>query len=239
MKKLFLVIIVILTTCQCGDKKDILPEYKDWYVLKSPEPRDVQAVYGNIDSTLLIITLTNVYFTKDRGMSWVKAKMPISTAGLFSFASSADTLFVLNGKLTASNGPTILTSDPDYYGVDPLEYSVDGGVNWQIYSRVRARIRISLNKLKTRSGTLYSIDELYTPVTTGATDSYYVETVGIKVSDGRKLDLPQRQQVRSIYFDSKSRLYISGSAPICGALREFAFCGDQNGLIYVSKQSQP
>nr|GFC72443.1 hypothetical protein [Tanacetum cinerariifolium] len=48
-----------------------LPEYADWYALRAPEGRAIEAVAGNLDSTLVISTSFAIYQTKDRGKTWL------------------------------------------------------------------------------------------------------------------------------------------------------------------------
>lgn len=237
MKRLFFVGILFITLfgCERDEKEKVIPENKDWYALKVPEAEQVQAVYGDIDGTLVVATLFKIYLTNDRGKTWRKSNYAPNNDyklahGLFGFASVNDTLMVLDGKI-------IRQSTPIVYAIDPFYFSVDGGEDWQYFTKLR-RVNVPINVLETASGTVYTINEVLTPMKNSTTD-FYVETVGIKVSDGRELTLPQRHQIKSIYFDKKQRLYVSASAPICGTLERFEFCGDQNGMIYVSKQPQP
>lgn len=237
MKRLLFVSIVFITSlgCERDGEKNVLPEYKDWYTLKVPEAEQAQAVYGDIDGTLVVATLFKIYLTNDRGKTWRKANYAPNNNyklahGLFGFVSVNDTLMVLDGK-------RIIEGNPVVYATYPFYLSKDGGENWQFFSNSR-RINVPLNVLTTASGTVYTINELLTPIK-NSTTGYYVETVGVKTSDGRELKLPQRHQIKSIYFDKKQRLYISASAPVCGTLEKFEFCGDQNGMVYVSKQPQP
>jgi hypothetical protein len=233
MRKLFFVgvLATALFGCERDRKGDILPEYKDWYALKAPETQSIQAVYGDIDGTVVIATLFNIYLTSDKGNTWRKANYDSkSNHGLFGFVSVNDTLMVLDGRRT-------IEGDPIYYGTDPFYFSVDGGENWQ-YFKKSLKVNLPLNVLKTASGTSYTIKEVLTPKKNSTID-YYVETVGIETSDGRELTLPYKHQIKSIYFDKKQRLYVAASAPVCGTLEKFEYCGDQHGILYISKRPQP
>ncbi len=235
--KLYFIGIFALTLCGCGRTKneDVLPEYKDWYVLQVPEAEPIQAVHGDIDGTLIVATLFKIYLTNDRGKTWRKANYAPNSDyklahGLFGFVAINDTLMVLDAK-------RIITGNPVYYGSDPFYFSVDNGRNWQYFLNA-IRVRVPLNMLKTASGTAYTINEVLTPIPNSTMD-FYVETPGINVSDGRILTLPKRHQIKSIYFDKKQRLYVSASAAVCGTLEKFEFCNGENGILYVSKESQP
>lgn len=237
MKRLLLPAILVLTlgACQKDSEDEVQPENKDWYILTSPDDRAIQAVHGDIDGTLIITTNFKIYQTKDRGKTWQTANYT-SPIGLFGFLKQQDTLLALNGQLGSASNST------DTYAASPSHYSLDEGATWQPYinkSRSPFEPRIARNRVTNTAGTEYSIDYLLTPTSPGSTSSFYVETVGIKTSTGRTLSLPQEHQLTSLYVDSKSRLYVTGSAPLCGNRDKFAFCGEQNGTLYVSKNPQP
>ncbi|MDF7813180.1 hypothetical protein [Hymenobacter sp. YC55] len=237
MKRFLLPAVLLLTlnACQKDSENDVQPENKDWYILTSPDNRAIQAVHGDIDGTLVITTNFKIYQTKDRGKTWSTANYT-SNIGLFGFLEQQDTLLALNGQIgNASNTSTA-------YAANPSHFSLDGGTTWQLYrkwSRKTYESRVARNRVTNSVGTEYSIDYLLTPTSPSSTGSFYVETVGIKTSTGRSLSLPQEHELTSLYLDSKSRLYVTGSAPLCGRRDKFAFCGEQNGTLYVSKSSQP
>ncbi|UOQ65608.1 lipoprotein [Hymenobacter volaticus] len=237
MKRLLLpaILVLILSGCQKDSENDVQPEDKDWYILTSPDNRAIQAVHGDIDGTLVITTNFKIYQTKDRGKTWQTANYT-SPIGLFGFLKQQDTLLALNGQLgSALNSSTA-------YAVTPSHYSLDEGATWKPYRNWRRKAdwepKTALNRVTNSIGTEYSIDYLLTPKSPNST-SFYVESVGIKTSTGRTLSLPQEHQLTSLYIDSKSRLYVTGSAPLCGRRDKFAFCGEQNGTLYVSKNPQP
>jgi hypothetical protein len=89
---------------------------------------------------------------------------------------------------------------------------------------------VLLNKAYTTAGTEYQIDKVI--------DGGYIETVGVKNSISQKISLPQKHQIKSIYFDKKDRLYVAGSAAVGGSKSNFSFCNGENGILYVSKAAQ-
>lgn len=234
MKKSLLTGFFFCILMGCQHEKNVLPDYPGWYALKVPEANAIEAVYGNIDSTLILATITTIFRTTNRGKSWTEVKREDVSHGILSLASVRDTIFALDGMTVRED--TTIARNHVYYGSDPYLYSVDGGQSWKLFPLNNRKLSVPTNELKTPSGRIYTIDELLTPQMPG---SWYRETVGIRVSDGRQLSLPNRQQIRSIYFDSRNRLYVAGSAAVCGGLKDFHFCGDENGVLYVSKQPQP
>jgi hypothetical protein len=211
-----------------------LPDYADWYALRSPEGRAIEAVYGDLDSTLVISTQFNIYQTKDRGKTWLASdyKANYSVEG---FLMRNDTLLALSTTATG------LGAAGASYAISPLYCSVDKGATWRAYrnwTRQGIEPKVVLNSAASPGGTTYSIDELRIPTSPNST-SYYVETVGIKSSAGTTLTLPNDHVITSICFDTKSRLYVTASAALCGRRENFAYCGKPNGILYVSKRPQP
>ncbi|MEZ0485682.1 hypothetical protein [Fibrella aquatica] len=227
------VLALLLTSCRQEPAIDGLSETEnpDWYILKAPEARAIEGVYGDIDGTLVITTGTRVYQTKDKGKTWLTGNYQ-TPIGLFGFVAHKDTLLALNTRSQTGDVP-----DQLYQATLPSHYSIDLGATWLPYTAntSASQSMIPLNRIKASSGTEYTIDEV---ITTNIGSGDYVETVGIKTSSGKRLTLPQDHQLKSLYFDRQSRLYISASAPLCGKGNAFAFCGDQNGILYVSKLPQ-
>jgi hypothetical protein len=237
MKHLLLSALLLLSLSGCrkdDPEVEVRSEYDDWYALRAPDARAIRAAYGDIDGTLIITTGFSIYHTTDRGKTWVTSNYQ-DGLGIFGFVQRQDTLLAL----TAQVGTALETTTA--YAASPSSYSIDKGLHWQPY-RNWTRLdnfepRVARNRLKTPSGEEYSIQVRLTPTSPGSS-SAYVETIGIKTSTGRQLSLPKNHQIESLYFDTKSRLYVSASAAICGTLQDFAFCGTQNGVLYVSKKSQ-
>lgn len=237
MKNLLLLSLLAFTlgACRKDADKDVQPDYADWYALRAPDNRAIEGVSGDIDGTLVITTGFKIYQTKDRGKTWLTANYT-DRNGLFGFLQRNDTLLAFTSQL----GTALPTSIA--YAAQPSYYSIDKGAQWQPYRNWERKDnftpRIARNQVVSPlSGTSYSIDILLTPINPG-TSSSYIETVGIMTAAGRKLTLPQTHQINSLYFDTKSRLYVAASAALCGRNEKFAFCGEQNGVLYVSKEPQ-
>jgi hypothetical protein len=229
-------LLLSLGACQKDAEDEVQPEYADWYALRAPDDRAIEAVHGDIDGTLLITTGYKIYQTTDRGRTWRTADYR-SNSGLFGFLQLQDTLFVLNtqrGSATDNNTTA--------YAIHQSYFSLDEGMTWKPYNDWRRRNdsepKVARNRATSASGMEYSIDFLVTPVSPQSSSSY-IETVGIRTSMGKQLSLPQEHQLTSVYFDASSRLYVTGSAPLCGRGKDFSFCGEQNGVLYVSKKPQP
>lgn len=232
MKTLLLcsALLLALTACHKDAPEPTQPDYADWYALRAPDNRAVEAVAGDLDGKLVITTGYAVYQTTDRGKTWQKGDYQ-NNLKLVGFASRQDTLISLAGEELGSPSDVAYATSPNYY-------SLDQGLTWRKYRdwrRYNTELRVARNRVAAASGTVYNIDLLLTPITSV---SSYIETVGIKTTTGRQLTLPNDHQITNLYFDAKSRLYVAASAALCGRRDKFAFCGEQNGVLYVSKQPQ-
>jgi len=226
-------LLLALSACQKETEEEAEPTYADWYAIKAPDAQAIEAVTGDIDGTLVIMTRYQVYQTKDRGKTWRTSNYS-SNIGLFGFAQVQDTLLLLDTQSQSSSTPSVFATNPSYF-------SLDEGLMWQRYRNWRYdshQPQVARNQATAASGSSYQIDVLRTPVSPGSA-SNWVETVGVVSATGRKVALPQSHQINSLYFDAKSRLYVAASAPICSQREKFAFCGEQNGVLYVSKEPQP
>jgi len=110
---------------------------------------------------------------------------------------------------------------------------VDNGISWQKlqYHAGITEMKTPLNYAHSGNGVRFSIDQVI--YETGD-----IEDKGIISENGRKISLPQQHVLTSIYFDKKSRLYVSGSAPFCNKDGHLQLCkqDDATGTLYISKK---
>jgi hypothetical protein len=224
-----------LSACHKEDAEPSQPNYADWYALRAPETRAIQAVYGDLDETLVISTRFKIYQTKDQGKTWLTSDYS-AHYGVEGFIMRNDTLLALTATLGG-----VGTSNASY-ATNASYYSVDKGATWLPYRNWTREVnfdpKVLLNSATSPAGIEYSIDVRRTPVSPGST-SNYIETIGVKSAIGTQLTLPKDHDITSVYFDAKSRLYVTASAALCGRRENFAFCDEQNGVLYVSKKPQP
>lgn len=223
-----------LSACHKESLEPSQPEYADWYALRAPEARDIEAVYGDLDETLVISTHFSIYQTKDQGKTWLKSNYS-AHYGVEGFVMRNDTLLALTATLGGVGTPDAS------YATSASYYSIDKGATWSLYRNWTRRVdfdpKVQLNGATSPAGTAYSIDVRKTPVSPNSTTNY-IETIGVKSATGTQLTLPKEHNITSICFDAKSRLYVTASAALCGRRESFAFCGEQNGVLYVSKKPQ-
>jgi len=230
--------LLLLSACtkNADDAVPAKPEYTDtadWYVLRAPDNRAIEAVAGEVDGTLTITTMFHIYQTQDRGKTWQVSDYAASR-GIVGFGVAQDTLLALTMGMHIG-APTDQT-----YATQPSFASLDQGATWVPYRdrrRGNGELRVCRNQVTAPSGTEYRIEYLLTPKTPTST-SHYVETIGIRTSTGRQLTLPQSHTLTSLSFDAQARLYVTASGALCGQREQYAYCGSSNGVLYVSKKAQ-
>lgn len=222
----FLASLLLLFACEKEEKNTPQPEDPNWYVLRAPDNREIKAVHGNIDDTLVITTGFKIYVTTDQGKTWQTGSYNAGI-GLFAFIKSEDTLFAMEGQRGS------FTTRDNAFGIQPYWCSLDNGLTW---SRARGSMakdgwQVPINYAYSGNGIKFGIDMIQTP-------EGYLRTIGIKSESGTRLTLPGNHQLISIYFDHTSRLYVTGSAPLCGQGNTFEYCDDKtrNGTLFVSRK---
>ncbi|AUD02968.1 beta propeller repeat protein [Spirosoma pollinicola] len=230
-------LLLFLLSCKPTNVETIAPEYPDWYTIQSPIDKELQSVWGNRDKTLVIATFSEVFRSTDQGKSWKKVLQ--QSIGIFGLVSYKDTLFTLNGLLNSR------------YLVNPGNYSIDDGKNWQRYTRRNpvfdpsengSKTAYSINPVTTANSLQYTINQVFLDGPAATTGIF--ETPGVIRSDGRRIDLPQLHQLHSLYLDDQERLYITGTDAVCSSGhsgQSFSFCNSKNGrgVVYISKRPQP
>jgi len=228
MKQLLLAAAALLLLFSCTKEDTPTPQLEnaDWYVLRSPDNRDIKAVHGNIDDTLTITTGFEIFVTTDKGKTWTKGNYN-APVGLFAFMQKDDTLFVMEGQ---RSGGSVFDN---LFGIQPTWFSMDRGLTWE-----RSTARWDYDEWKVPINYAYSGNGIRFGVDLIQTEEGYLQTIGIKSESGRQITLPRRHQLINVYFDKKSRLYVTGSAPLCGDGKTFDYCDQVNrsGTVYISKK---
>lgn len=231
---LFCGLLLVVLSCKKTEFDTVDPEYNDWYTVKSPIDHEIQGVWGDYNKTLLMTTMDRLFRSTDQGKSWQQVYR--QSTGMFGVVEHQDTLFTLNGLL---NSRYLMNAD---------NYSVDDGRTWQRYTRRNSVFEPSSNSststfpidpVTASTGISYRINQVFLDGPTATTGTF--ETPGVITSAGRRIDLPQLHQLRSLYFDKQERLYIAGTDAVCGRGQNFAFCNSQNGrgVVYISKKPLP
>lgn len=226
MKQLLLAFAALLLLFSCKKEDSPVPQLEnaDWYILRSPDNRDIRAVHGNIDDRLVITTGFKIYTTANKGKTWETSDYN-GNVGLVAFMVKEDTLFAMEGKRSSA------TAVGNSFGIQPYWFSLNKGLNWKPM-RGRPGLdewQVPINYAYSGNGIKFSIDMEQTP-------EGYLNTKGVVSESGNKISFPAHHQLINVHFDGKSRLYVSGSAPICGENENFKYCDDPNGSVYISRK---
>lgn len=232
---LFALLLLSLTACQSDEPEIITPapvaplEFNDWIILTAPENGFVEAVYGNIDSTLIISLGNQLYRTLDQGKTWQTTKYA-SNESIFGFSASGDTINAYSSLLKIQDNPELYIAGPRYY-------SLDYGKTWKkrtsddSFSRPHGGLKKAVTAA---NGITYKLVEEY-KVDPSYTIPPYVDKAGLQMSDGRVVYLPQVVNVKGISLDSRQRVYLACSAVLC----QGKYCSSRHGQVFISKKPLP
>lgn len=97
MKLINLAILAVLLA-SCSKKQpeiDGNPVFDDpnWIRLEISKGKEAHAIFGNLDDTLVVSTLTSVYQTIDKGKTWKEIKA--NNQPVYGFFAKQDTVFAL------------------------------------------------------------------------------------------------------------------------------------------------
>ncbi|SEJ02935.1 hypothetical protein SAMN05216327_105361 [Dyadobacter sp. SG02] len=216
--------LLLLFSCKNDETSQPVPQDTNWYVLRSPDSRDIRAVHGNIDDRLVITTGFKIYTTDNKGKTWETSDYN-GNVGLVAFMVKEDTLFAMEGKRSSA------TAIGDSFGTQPYWFSLNKGLNWK-----PMRGRPGLDEWQVPINYAYSGNGIKFSIAMEQTPEGYLNTKGVVSESGSKISFPARHQLINVHFDGKSRLYVSGSAPICGEGENFKYCDDPNGSVYISRK---
>lgn len=236
---------LLAAACQKSDP-DPAPreaEDPDWIKLELPATNysedigDVaSAVVGDLDKTLLVSNLTQVFATSDQGKTWQALRTFNGQVGLL---ARHDTVFALvayglngQGEKIAGNADMFTTDfgqtwaytgalprgAQQYSGiVQPLGRAAAGGISYRVQENTRP--------LPGSTGRLVLAGDL-------------VRTAGGAQS---VLRLPARHYLNDLHLDAQNRLYVAVSGLRCDAATGEPILkkGNQRATVYVSRKPLP
>ncbi len=235
-----LAVALATTACQHHTSDAPTPtEDPDWVKLEIPKGRVANAVFGNLDSTLVVTTYKDAYYTTDKGATWHKT---------FDFATEKQALVARHDTLVALNKATADARGNQVAGRGDY-YSPDRGRTWtgasaaQYYAFGRLRQRVDSVQA---TGVAYQYKLKYSPISPNSTTYYSEPSELFRVGASIKstLTLPGKHVVRSLYLDAQNRLYVAVASCEHRDAQACAACQPENGLqsaavVYVSRKPLP
>ncbi|HEX8655962.1 MAG TPA: hypothetical protein VF690_00420 [Hymenobacter sp.] len=236
---------LLATACQKKDA-DLAPreiEDPDWIRLELPatvysdDIGDIaSAVVGDLDKTLLVSNMTQVFSTSDRGKTWQAQRTFSGQVGLL---ARNDTIFALVGYGLNGQGERI-AGNADMFTTDfgkTWTYTGTLPRGYQRYSRIVEQ----LGRVKA-GGISYQVRENTRPIPNSISRLVLagdlVRTAGSSQSVMR---LPARHYLYDLYLDAQNRLYVAVSGlrfdPATG--EPIMKKGNQRATVYVSRKPLP
>ncbi len=230
-------VMMILSSCAKKEVPDVPPTFNDpnWTRIEIADGREAHAIYGNIDDTLMVSTLTEIYQTTDKGKTWRRTK--VNHQPIYGFLSVRDTIFALQ-----SNS---LLKDKIRQATFSQSFSLDKGFTWDWCSkfgiseqRSQEFATITLdNQIKIK------LKENIEPFNGGpANGSGYVLKSDVEVFEhgfSKILPVPFDNQITNLHVDQSGRLYVSATRAIHDKKTGKYVSTEKNqpAIIYISKKN--
>ncbi|RCR70539.1 hypothetical protein [Larkinella punicea] len=239
MKKaiIFLVTLVTILSCDQNTSSVTPAEDPDWIKIEVPNGREVYAIAGDLDKTLLVTTWTKAYYSVDKGKTWQESKdFNGPVPGLL---VRNDTTFSMEARSFDQQGKLLGSSLIHYF-------TTDYGKNWKSYFKFYKEYMDTIKPVgmvKSAEGIIYTIKENKTPTAPGSS-SYYINPGEIVKQNGLSQSLvrfPYKLNLMNLHLDTQGRLYVAASGGSYQPERNTFYCCPENlpGIIYVSKRRIP
>lgn len=229
-------VMVVLSSCAKKEVPDAPPVFNDpnWIRIEIANGREAHAIYGNIDDTLMVSTLTEVYQTIDKGKSWRRTK--INNQPVYGFLAVRDTIFALEANSLKDKDNQLLATFSQYL-------SFDKGFTWErcgkygvSEERSQEFATVSLdNKVKIK------LKENLEPINGDPSHNLILKRDIEVLEQGysKKLAVPFDNQLTNLHIDQSGRLYVSATRSIHDK-KTGKYASTEKGepaIIYISKRN--
>jgi len=229
-------VMMVLSSCAKKEVPDVPPTFNDpnWTMIEIAGGREAHAVYGDIDDTLMVSTLTEIYQSTDKGKTWRKTK--VNNQPIYGFLSAKDTIFALQSN-------SFRTKDNLQLATFSQSFSLDKGFTWDWCSKYH----ISEQRFQ-EFATIYldnqqkiKLKENLEPIA-GSSMSSYVLKSDIEVfknGTSKILQVPFDNQINNLHVDKSGKLYVSAGRSIHDKKtgRYLSAEKSQSAIIYISKKN--
>lgn len=230
-------VVMVLSSCAKKEVPDVPDTFNDpnWTRIEIANGRDAHAVYGSIDDTLMVSTLTEIYQTTDKGKTWRKTK--VNNHPIYGFLSIKDTVFALQSNAALKDNLRMATFSQ--------QFSLDKGFTWDWCSKYG----ISEQRYQ-EFATLYldnalkiKLKENIEPFNKDSDPwSGYVLKSDIQIfknGTSKIIQVPFDNQINNLHVDKSGRLYISVGRGIHDKKTGKYLSAEksQSAMIYISKKN--
>ncbi|RZL44219.1 MAG: hypothetical protein EOP00_20710 [Pedobacter sp.] len=232
----FVCLILILSSCSKQKlATEIQGDFNDpnWIKLALTNEREIHAIFGSIEDTLLVSTIYNTYQITENGKKIVKLKKAFNQA-VFGFVKSNDTLYALTANhLKYNNGLRFASYAQNF--------SLDNGLswNWTDLRKNNADLRKKFQEVVVSDKLSFSIKENIAPFPNSPNSGKVLKSDLIKNQIGFQsiFKLPFNNQITSLHLDHSGRLYVSTTAALHNQeTKEYSNSEKENlAFIFISK----
>ena len=229
-------LMMALSSCAKKEAPDVPPTFNDpnWTRIEIAEGKEAHAVYGSIDDTLMVSTLTEIYQTTNKGKTWQKTK--INHQPIYGFLSVKDTVFALEANSLKDKANQRLATFSQYF-------SLDKGFTWERCSKYDISEKRSQeyatifldNEVKIR------IKENLEPINGNPNHNYILKSDIEVLKNGFSeiLKVPFNNQLTNLHVDKLGRLYVSATRSIHDKKTGKSFSAEKNepAIVYISKKN--
>ncbi|CAH0149702.1 hypothetical protein SRABI27_03300 [Pedobacter sp. Bi27] len=236
--KLFKTIALMMVLSSCAKKEvpEVPPTFNNpnWTRIEIANGREAHAVYGSIDDTLMVSTLTEIYQTTDKGKTWQKTK--VNHQPIYGFLAVKDTIFALQSNSLRTKENLQLATFSQYF-------SLDKGFTWDWCSK----FNISEQRFQ-EFATVYLDDQVKVKLKenlepiVGSSMSSYVLKSDIEVFKNgfsEILKVPFENQINNVHVDKSGKLYVSAGRGIHDKKTGKYLSAEKSeaAIIYISKKN--
>ena len=206
----------------------------NWTRIEIANGREAHAVYGNIDDTIMVSTLTEIYQTTDKGKTWLKTR--VNNQPIYGFLAVKDTIFALQAN-------SLKNKLNEKLATFSQTFSLDKGFTWDWSAKYNIPQERSdlYATVKLSDQTIIKLKENLEPIN-GSANSAYVLKSDIEIfrrGFSEILEVPFNNQLTNLHLDSAGRLYVSATRSIHDKKtgKYVSTEEDQPAIIYISKQN--
>ncbi len=211
---LFIAISLVLCACKNTDNGfetayDVFPKTMgEWNRIKIPGDEVVNAVFGNVDDTLVVMTSYNLYFSTDQGRSWTHTFE--ANQGLSTLYYKSDTLVAYAGwhRQMLEGVPGVAYQES---GMSPFVYSTDNGQTWNYKVPIHFRdIYPPIGYVEdTKRDVVYRIKDIYKELEYSSSKELEYNVILKECSNNlAHVDFPIQSYIENLYIDETDRLYV-------------------------------
>lgn len=228
-------VMMVLSSCAKKEVQDGPKTFNDpnWTRIEIANGREAHAVYGSIDDTLMVSTLTEIYQTTDKGKTWRKTK--INNQPIYGFLAVKDTIFALQSNSLRTKDKLQLATFSQYF-------SLDKGFTWDWCGK----FNISEQRFQ-EFATVYldnqvkiKLKENLEPIDGSSMSSYVLKSniEVLKSGFSEILKVPFDNQINNLHVDKSGKLYVSAGRGIHDKKTGKYLSAEKSeaAIIYISKK---